>query len=100
MLLYSPKLVVCHVSSHLSLRNAIEAVRPQRVGEVIDLTAAFLEKLGLRSRVAVAGLNPHAGEACAFGSEDREAIEPAVASARADRRMYESKDRRKHRAVS
>ena len=83
MLLYSPKLAVSHVSAHLSLRDAIEAVQPQRVGEVIDLTASFLSKLGGRARLAVAGLNPHAGEAGAFGSEDQRAIAPAVEAARA-----------------
>jgi 4-hydroxythreonine-4-phosphate dehydrogenase len=83
MMLYSPKLVVSHVSAHLSLRDAIEAVRPERVGEVIDLTASFLSKLGSRARLAVAGLNPHAGEAGAFGSEEQRVIAPAVEGARA-----------------
>jgi 4-phospho-D-threonate 3-dehydrogenase / 4-phospho-D-erythronate 3-dehydrogenase len=83
MLLYSPKLAVSHVSAHLSLRDAIEAVRPQRIGEVIDLTASFLSKLGAGARLAVAGLNPHAGEAGAFGSEDLDLIAPAVDAARA-----------------
>ena len=80
--LYSPKLVVSHVSTHVSLRQAIEAVEPKRVGEVIELTASFLEKLGSATRVAVAGLNPHAGEAGAFGSEDERSIAPAVSAAR------------------
>ncbi len=83
MMLYSPKLAVSHVSAHLSLRDAIEAVRPERVEEVIDLTASFLSKLGGTARLAVAGLNPHAGEAGAFGSEEQRVIEPAVEAARA-----------------
>ncbi len=83
MLLYSPKLAVSHVSAHLSLREAIEEVKPQRIGKVIDLTASFLSKLGDRARLAVAGLNPHAGEAGAFGSEDAKFIAPAVEAARA-----------------
>jgi 4-hydroxythreonine-4-phosphate dehydrogenase len=83
MMLYSPKLAVSHVSAHLSLRDAIEAVGTERVGEVIDLTASFLSKLGGRARLAVAGLNPHAGEAGAFGSEEPRAIAPAVEAARA-----------------
>ncbi len=83
MMLYSPKLVVSHVSAHLSLRDAIEAVRPERIGEVLELTASFLSKLGGTARLAVAGLNPHAGEAGAFGSEEQRVIEPAVEAARA-----------------
>jgi 4-hydroxythreonine-4-phosphate dehydrogenase len=83
MLLYSPRLAVSHVSAHVSLREAIEAVRAQRVEEVIDLTAGFLSSLGGRARLAVAGLNPHAGEAGAFGSEEQRAITPAVEAARA-----------------
>jgi len=83
MLLYSPRLAVSHVSTHVSLRQAIEAVRPQRVEEVIHLTAAFLSRLGGRARLAVAGLNPHAGEAGAFGSEEQQVITPAVEAARA-----------------
>jgi len=76
MMLYSPKLAVSHVSAHLSLREAIEAVRPQRIGEVIELTASFLSRLG-RARLAVAGLNPHAGEAGAFGSS-RHGLRPGL----------------------
>jgi 4-hydroxythreonine-4-phosphate dehydrogenase len=83
MMLYSPRLVVSHVSAHVSLREAIDAVDSRRVGEVIGLTASFLAKLGGRARVAVAGLNPHAGEAGAFGSEERLGIAPAVEAARA-----------------
>jgi 4-hydroxythreonine-4-phosphate dehydrogenase len=80
--LYSPKLVVSHVSTHVSLRQAIEAVEPKRVGEVIELTASFMARLGGKTRVAVAGLNPHAGEAGAFGTEDERFIAPAVRAAR------------------
>ncbi len=81
MLLYSPKLTVSHVSTHVSLREAIDAVNPQRVEEVIRLTASFLAGLGGGARIAVAGLNPHAGEAGAFGSEEQRAIAPAVEAA-------------------
>lgn len=83
MMLHSPKLVVTHVSTHVSLRDALRAVTRERVREVIGLTASALRKLGESARIAVAGLNPHAGEGGAFGSEEREAIEPAIAAARA-----------------
>ncbi len=83
MMLCSPKLAVSHVSAHLSLLEAIRRVTTERVLEVIRLTAGTLGKLGRGTRVAVAGLNPHAGEGGAFGTEDQKVIAPAVESARA-----------------
>lgn len=83
MMLHSPKLVVTHVSTHVSLHEALRAVTRERVLEVIGLTAKALQTLGGGSRIAVAGLNPHAAEGGAFGTEERAEIEPAVAAARA-----------------
>lgn len=82
MMLASDRLIVTHVSTHLSLRRAIECVTPQRVRTVIELTDHALKKLRPRRRIAVAGLNPHAGESGAFGTEDRDAIAPAIERAR------------------
>ena len=84
MMLHSPKLVVTHISTHVSLQEAIHGVTRERVREVIRLTASALRKLDGGSRIAVAGLNPHAGEGGAFGIEEREAIAPAVVEARAE----------------
>jgi len=84
MMLHSPKLIVTHVSTHVSLRAAIDGVTRDRVRQVILLTASALARLGRGQRIAVAGLNPHAGESGAFGAEEREAIAPAVADARAE----------------
>ena len=78
MMLVSEKLIVTHVSTHVSLLEAINNVRKERILDVIRLTDTTLKKLGKRSRVAVAGLNPHAGENNAFGREDSEEIAPAV----------------------
>jgi 4-hydroxythreonine-4-phosphate dehydrogenase len=83
MMLHSPRLAVTHVSTHVSLREAIDSVTRDRVRQVILLTASALSKLGCGRRIAVAGLNPHAGESGAFGTEERGAIAPAVADARA-----------------
>lgn len=83
MMLASPKMIVTHVSTHVSLAEAIRRVTAERVLEVIELTAGPTEKLRGRARIAVAGLNPHAGEHGAFGREDMESIEPAVEQARA-----------------
>src|SRR6185369_691097 len=74
---------VTHVSTHVSLREAIDSVRQDRVLDVIRLTHEVLPRLRQTSRIAVAGLNPHAGESGAFGREDIEEIKPAVALARA-----------------
>ena len=83
MMLVTDELKVIHVSTHVSLREAIERVRPERELAVIHLAHASLRKLGVDNpRVAVAGLNPHAGENGLFGTEDSERIAPAVEEAR------------------
>ncbi len=78
MMLVSEKLIVTHVSTHVSMKEAIDQVRKERILDVIRLTDAALKKLGKPSRIAVAGLNPHAGENNSFGCEDSEEISPAV----------------------
>lgn len=82
MMLASERLLVTHVSTHLALSAAIERVRTPRIIEVIRLTDQAVKRLRPSSRIAVAGLNPHAGEHGAFGSEDEEQIRPAVLQAR------------------
>jgi 4-hydroxythreonine-4-phosphate dehydrogenase len=83
MMLVAPDLRVIHVSTHVSLAEAIERVRPERELAVIRLAHAALRKLGIEEpRIAVAGLNPHAGESGLFGTEDAERIAPAVEEAR------------------
>lgn len=84
LMLASDKLIVTHVSTHVSLRQAIESVKRDQVFDVIKLTHDVLPKLRPSSRIAVAGLNPHAGENGAFGTEDLEEITPAVEKARAE----------------
>ena len=83
MMLVTDELKVIHVSTHVSLREAIERVRPERELAVMRLAHDSLRKLGVESpKVAVAGLNPHAGENGLFGTEDLELIAPAVEEAR------------------
>jgi 4-hydroxythreonine-4-phosphate dehydrogenase len=85
MMLVTDELRVVHVSTHVALREAIRRVQPERELTVIRLADRSLRALGVeRPRVAVAGLNPHAGEAGLFGTEDRDAIAPAVEAARAE----------------
>ncbi len=81
MMLTNGPLAVTHVSTHCSLREAIERVRSDRVLDVIGLTNDVLRRFIERPRIAVCGLNPHAGEHGLFGNEDIEHIAPAIAAA-------------------
>ena len=90
MMLLDGDFRVAHVSTHVSLRQAIERVRMDRVLTVIRLAADALERMGIpRPRIAVAGLNPHAGEGGLFGAEEVEQIAPAVQAAQAEGRRVE-----------
>jgi 4-hydroxythreonine-4-phosphate dehydrogenase len=83
MLLVTDRLRVVHVTTHRSLRGAIEAATRDRILRTIELGAEGLRRLGVdRPRVAVAGLNPHAGEGGLFGDEELREIAPAVEAAR------------------
>lgn len=83
MMLVADKLRVCHVSTHVSLREAISRVRADRIIEVLKLARDGLQILGIAEpRIAVAGLNPHAGEGGLFGEEELKIIGPAVGEAR------------------
>ncbi len=82
MMLASERLAVTHVSTHVSLAEAIRRVKRERVLEVILLTHEALARFIQGPRIAVAGLNPHAGEHGSFGREEIEEISPAIAAAR------------------
>jgi 4-hydroxythreonine-4-phosphate dehydrogenase len=80
MMLANEELRVVLVTIHQSLRSAIEAVTFDAVLGTLRIAHAALPG----SRIAVAGLNPHAGEDGLFGSEERTVIAPAIAAARAE----------------
>lgn len=83
MLLASETLSTLHVSTHVSLRDAIDRVTPERIIATVEAGHAHLVALGLaRPRIGVAGLNPHCGEGGIFGDEDSRCIAPAVARLR------------------
>ena len=84
MMLTLPELAVTHVSAHVSLREAIERVEPVRIRKTIELTHEALSRFIERPRIAVCGLNPHAGEHGLFGTEDEEIIRPTIERAAAD----------------
>lgn len=85
MMLANDELRTVLVSIHVSLRQAIEAVTFDNVLQTLRITHRALHALlGRMPRIAVAGLNPHAGEGGLFGSEEIEVIAPALAKARAE----------------
>jgi 4-hydroxythreonine-4-phosphate dehydrogenase len=85
MMLASNRLRVVHVSTHVSLRRAIEMVIPERIMTAARLAGETARDIvGREPHLAVAGLNPHAGEHGLFGSEEQEQIEPAVEQLRAE----------------
>lgn len=85
MLLWSDTLKVIHVSTHVSLRRACDLATKERVAQVIRLGNQVLKKAGLeKPRIAVAGLNPHAGEHGLFGEEEQTQLIPAIEECRAE----------------
>ena len=83
MMLMNSELRTVLVSIHLSLRDAIAAVTFDSVLETVQITHAALHRLlGRVPRIAVAGLNPHAGEGGLFGREEIALIQPAIVAAR------------------
>lgn len=84
-LLMTPGLKVVHLSTHLSLIDAARYVTRDNVVDKLRVTAEALARWGMsRPRIAVAALNPHAGEGGLLGREELDAIAPAVADARAE----------------
>jgi 4-hydroxythreonine-4-phosphate dehydrogenase len=78
IMLASEQLIVTHVSTHVSLQNAIRTVKKERICAVLRLTTDALRRLKPEPRIAVAGLNPHAGENGLFGGEEILEIRPAI----------------------
>lgn len=73
-----------HLTTHVSMRQAIELITLERTTSVINLAAAFCRALGRpHEAIAVAGLNPHAGEDRLFGNEEADILVPAIEAARA-----------------
>jgi 4-hydroxythreonine-4-phosphate dehydrogenase len=82
MMLSNGKLSVVHVTTHIPLRKAIDATSA-RILRTIELGDEAIKLLGYeRPRIAMCGLNPHAGEQGLFGEEDANNITPAIEAAR------------------
>ncbi len=85
MMLANDELRTVLVSIHVSLRQALAAVTFDNVLQTLRTTHTSLSALlGRAPRIAVAGLNPHAGEGGLFGSEEIDTINPAIAAARSE----------------
>lgn len=83
MLLVEDHINVIHVSTHVSLRQACDLVKKERIIQVIELIVDGLKRLGKTNlKIGVAGLNPHSGDNGLFGTEDIEEILPAVEEAK------------------
>jgi 4-hydroxythreonine-4-phosphate dehydrogenase len=83
MLLTSSSLRVVHVTTHVSLREACDMVKYDRVLRTIILANDIMRKLGFeKPRIAVASLNPHCGEGGLFGKEEIEEIAPSIRAAK------------------
>ncbi len=83
MLLVEDNLKVIHVSTHVSLRQACDLVKKERILEVVELLQNGLISLGEKNlKIGIAGLNPHAGDSGLFGTEDDQEILPAVEEAK------------------
>lgn len=79
MMLAHENLRVVHVSTHVSLRDACDRVKKERVLEVIRIANQACKDLGIKSpKIGVAGLNPHSGEHGMFGREEIDEIIPAI----------------------
>lgn len=79
MMLASEELRTVLVSIHVSLRQALEAITRDQVLQTLRITHASLSRLlGRKPRMAVAGVNPHAGEGGLFGHEEIEILQPAI----------------------
>lgn len=84
MMFHSPQLKVVLLTVHIPLREVATSITPALIDETIDLTEHAMQMFGTpKPRLAVAGLNPHAGEAGVMGTEDDELLVPAVSRARA-----------------
>ncbi|WOZ75412.1 D-threonate 4-phosphate dehydrogenase [Kosakonia sacchari] len=85
MVLYTDKLKVIHITTHIALRKFLDTLNQDRVKTVIRVADTFLRRVGYDNpRIAVAGVNPHAGENGLFGDEEIKIVGPAVQAMKAE----------------
>ncbi|WP_421211967.1 D-threonate 4-phosphate dehydrogenase [Aeromonas enteropelogenes] len=79
MVLYTNNLKVIHITTHIALRKFLDVLNQDRVKTVIKIADTFLKRVGYNHpRIAVAGVNPHAGENGLFGDEEINIVGPAI----------------------
>ena len=82
MMLVHNNLRVIHVTTHCSLRDALDLITTERVYKIIKVAHNACQQLGIdKPRIAVAALNPHGGEGGTFGKEEEEILAPAIQKA-------------------
>ncbi|MGG7447065.1 D-threonate 4-phosphate dehydrogenase [Kosakonia oryzendophytica] len=85
MVLYTDKLKVIHITTHIALRKFLDTLNQDRVKTVVRIADTFLKRVGYDNpRIAVAGVNPHAGENGLFGDEEITIVGPAVQAMKAE----------------
>ncbi|KAA5604195.1 4-hydroxythreonine-4-phosphate dehydrogenase PdxA [Roseospira marina] len=86
MMLATPKLKVIHLTTHVGMIEAVRRINPERTYQVIKLAHDTVMRAGLGApRIAVCGINPHAGEHGLFGENEEETkLEPGIARAKQD----------------
>jgi 4-hydroxythreonine-4-phosphate dehydrogenase len=85
MCLFTRGKLVVHLTGHLSLREALDAITPERVLESVRMAHEALKRAGIATpRIAVAGINPHAGEHGIIGTEDEDLLRAPVAFAQSE----------------
>ncbi len=85
MMLKNQRLRVVHVTTHIPFSAIIPALSVERIVGVVKLTDQYLQQLGMHDHpIALAGLNPHAGDGGLFGTEEANLLAPAVQAARAE----------------
>ncbi len=83
LMLANKRFSTVHVSTHVSLLEAIKRVKKNRILEVIKLGSDYLNNIGINKiKIGVCGLNPHSGENGLFGSEEIQEIKPAINKAK------------------
>ena len=84
MVLYTDHLKVIHVTTHIALRKFLDTLNGERIQTVIGMADTFLRRVGFdKPRIAVAGVNPHAGENGLFGDEEITTVAPAIQAMKA-----------------
>ncbi|SLM30895.1 4-hydroxythreonine-4-phosphate dehydrogenase [Desulfamplus magnetovallimortis] len=84
MMLVAENLRIVHVTTHVSLRHALDMMKKKRILSVIKIANEACQELGIKlPHIGVAGINPHCGDGGMFGTEEIEEIIPAVEEAKA-----------------